>query len=284
MPSALSELCKLMQNCTEKLEEEIKNNINDCHKLLLSNQATETKLALEKAKDYHYKEILDFLKDVNNFTPEELKRYSYVQRQVNAFSSTEEVVNKREKRRVASEVSLESLEAWEVYLEKKAEEEKQIQEEKSAIPKRKRMNNRRRKKKFVSSTFNNFLGDRMLDSISEDGVSEEDFNLNDRLLLEENRNDNEEEYSLESAVEVVAHDHKNPVHAEAKYDPHKEQLDRNSSEGEDENSDQGEDHKEASDKYSLLNIVECISQELLPQDSNDCKPKIVDVVSASWIT
>ncbi|KAJ8923158.1 hypothetical protein NQ315_001712 [Exocentrus adspersus] len=197
MPSALTELCKNLQADTEKLEAELKNNIAQCHKLLIDNKATATRMALEKAKDYHYKEVLDILKDIVNnirkiifheqkikklndevnITPEELKRYSYVQRQVQAFSNGQGVVTKREKRRVASEISVESLEAWELYLEKKEEEEKVVHVEKVEIPKRK-TESKRRKKKFVSSTFNNFLDGRN-GSVAFD--KEEDIQIQRRL-------------------------------------------------------------------------------------------------------
>ncbi|KAJ8986122.1 hypothetical protein NQ317_005592 [Molorchus minor] len=215
MTSTLHELCKYMQHCTEKLEEEIKRNIDNCHKLLLDNEATEIKLALEKAKDYHFKEILDILNvivtnikkvifheekirslsDEEAMSLEELKRYSHVQRQVSVYSNNE----KREKRRVASEISIGSLEAWEQYLEKKKEEETLNEAEKSEMSKRKRPTGRRRKKKLVSSTFNNFLdyrtGGRSLDSILEGDTKEEPLNTNSDSKESDGRN-----FSLESSL------------------------------------------------------------------------------------
>ncbi|XP_060523023.1 uncharacterized protein LOC132700003 [Cylas formicarius] len=194
--ATLKDLCLILQQCTEKIGEETKTALNDLTNLITSQTMTEVKLSLEKAKDYHYKEIMSsleeilkhvrlvlfheekirWLSDEHHFTQDELKRYSYVQRQVNAFSKSksEEAIFtnvKREKRRVASEVSIGTLEAWEKYLDCRAGEEQKVEEVKKPVPKRTNSDSRRRKK-FVSSTVEAFLENNQrrydLDSIVED--------------------------------------------------------------------------------------------------------------------
>lgn len=295
MSATLNELCTNLQENTEKLEEEIKRNIVDCHQLLIDKKATQTKLALEKAKDYHYKEVLDILKDIvnnikkiihherkirelddeGNFTSDELKRYSYVQRQVQAFSTPEEVVTKREKRRVASAISVESLEAWEQYLEKK-EEEKAIQVEKTTIPKRKTKGNRK-KKKFVSSTFNNFLDGKCNSLGLESIVEDEPSGLTDRLTAVDMDNDSNsfescngkgsksgqsgggrlEEISAASLSSIYESDSDNESFGDTC----------------------SEDEKSQRHNLSTLDILESLNQEhCLDVLNDDTKPKIVDVI------
>ncbi|XP_018573570.1 uncharacterized protein LOC108912725 [Anoplophora glabripennis] len=300
MSSALTELCRNLQDNTEKLEDEIKRNIVDCHKLLIDQKATQIKLALEKAKDFHYKEVLDILKEIvnsirkiiyheqrirtlddeKNVSPDELKRYSYVQRQVQAFSNPEEAVTKREKRRVASAISVESLEAWELYLDKKEEEEKAIQVEVTKIPKRLETKGNRKKKKRVSSTFNNFLdskcGSRSLDSILEEQTS-----VSDRLA----RVDPKEDYTKSCNFEFIDVNGKG-----IECDYFGRPLDEVSaaslssiyeSDSDDESFKDAysEDEKGQKQNLSTLDILETLNEEYqLGPINEDTKPKIVDVV------
>lgn len=120
MPSALSHLCSLLHNCTEELEKETKNSINDCCNRITTKQMTDVQVALDKAKDYHYKEIINILSEIitnvkkmlfheekirklndqENLTDTEIKRYSHVRRQISNFSGdcpTTEVVKRAPK-------------------------------------------------------------------------------------------------------------------------------------------------------------------------------------------
>lgn len=292
MSSALTELCRNLQDNTGKLEEEIKRNIADCHKLLIDQKATQVKLALEKAKDFHYKEVLDILKEIvnsirkiiyheekirtlddeNNVSADELKRYSYVQRQVQAFSNPGEVITRREKRRVASAVSVESLEAWELYLDKKEEEEKAIQVEEMKIPKREAKGNRK-KKKFVSSTFNNFL-DGKCPSRSLDSILEEQASGPDRLV----RVDTGEDWTKSCNFEFI-----NGSDISQRHTDIVSTASLGSVYGSDsDESFQGaysEDEKSHKQNLSTLDILESLNEEYqLGPSGEDTKPKIVDVV------
>ncbi|KAJ8957393.1 hypothetical protein NQ318_004873 [Aromia moschata] len=238
-------------------------NIDDCHKLLLSNEAIETKLALEKAKDYHYKEILDFLRkilvDIRKIIFHEEKN----QRQISIFSnSQEEVVTKREKRRVASEISIGSLEAWEHYLEKKAQEEKAVSVEKSEISKKEEAQKQEEEKE--------------LDSILEGDVQEEGDN-NQGVLNSSNRKSN----TLESEVEPNKECDRNSTTESEVYtfvgDKDTGTVSNRSYSG-DENMNEKESRNwKDNNKYSITNIVDAINDEIHLEESSN-KPKIVDVV------
>nr|CAH7769338.1 unnamed protein product [Callosobruchus chinensis] len=76
----------------------------------------EVKLALDKAKDYHYKEIIRFMEDIVNdvrkivlheheiqrlqrqerMTEDERKKHSYVRRQIRAFNGSTKVSSIKE--------------------------------------------------------------------------------------------------------------------------------------------------------------------------------------------
>nr|XP_023028301.1 uncharacterized protein LOC111516363 [Leptinotarsa decemlineata] len=213
MSPTLNELCKYMFSCAEKLEEEIKININDC-----LNSVTDQKdpdyqvLALEKVKDNHYKEILKLLSDIVTnirkiiYHEEYIKKvdyrksnsiddvrkchYSSIQNlntnyhitplstSVQNLPSQIEKDFKRERRRVVSAVSLHSLEAWESYLKNKELEEENLPEEVQTLTVSRRKISKRKQMKFVSSTFNGFL-----DTGLSDGSSVEDSRLADSTEL-----------------------------------------------------------------------------------------------------
>lgn len=297
MSTTLSELCRNLQDNTEKLEEEIKRNIVDCHQLLIDKKATQNKLGLEKAKDYHYKEVLDILKDIvnsirkiihherkirelddeGNFTTDDLKRYSYVQRQVQAFSHSDdtEVVTKREKRRVASVVSVESLEAWELYLEKKEEQEKAIQVEKIPVPKRKTEGNRK-KKKIISSTFNNFLDSKCENGGLESIIEDEPPNATDRLAEVDTGN-------FESFNGKGSKPNRCGRRLERVSGASLSSIYESDSEDESFKNALNEDEKSQRPNLSTLDIIESLNQELcLDATNDDTKPKIVDVVVSKF--
>ncbi|CAH2008925.1 unnamed protein product [Acanthoscelides obtectus] len=107
--AALGEFCECLKNCADKLEADIRININEFHNMVTEGVVDEVKLALDKAKDYHYKEIIRFMEDVVNnvrkimlheqeirrlqrqeqMTDEERKRHSYVRRQIKAFNGSD---------------------------------------------------------------------------------------------------------------------------------------------------------------------------------------------------
>ncbi|CAG9773752.1 unnamed protein product [Ceutorhynchus assimilis] len=245
---SMKQFCKTLKQCAEKLEEDLKYNINGFHNQFFGKTMTETKLALERAKDYHYKEIIDsiaiILKNVeiiifhqdkiewlgqeDNFTSEDLKRFSYVKRQVFAFSKQDNVsrseenlsknVSKRERRRTASEISIGTLEAWEKYLDKKEDPIENIEEIKKIVPKR-TLSNARARKKFVSSTVGGFLDyeerRRNLDSIVERSSFDErnDFNRISECI-EESTIQNNEGNGVDTKTDVFNEVNNNPIKEE----------------------------------------------------------------------
>ncbi|XP_066249213.1 repetitive organellar protein-like [Euwallacea similis] len=207
---ALRDFCKSLHQCSEKLEAELRISINDFNNFIHGKSIDETVIALERAKDYHFQEILDavrvilekvkvivfhqekidWLSDSTNFTANYLKRFSYVKNQIYNFQKPQTVTRseenlpykvKRERRRTVSEISASSLESWEKYLDQK-EGNKNIAEDvvieiKKEVPKRTSPNARARKK-FVSSTFGGFLDNEAtqkpaLESIVESSSPEE---------------------------------------------------------------------------------------------------------------
>lgn len=200
MSPTLKEFCHLLEDCASRLEGDLRNSIEICRKRLLLNELTETKVALEKAKDYHYKEIIKILAGVltnvkqiihhenkigqlNNsgkLSDEELKDYSYVRRQVSAFSSGEKVV-RREMRRATSENSVYCLETWENFLEEEVNKKALYLSTSlpniNDVPKRNSPQSKRKQKKLVSSTFENILEDeevrlRSMETLVEDTTNE----------------------------------------------------------------------------------------------------------------
>lgn len=200
MSTTLKEFCHLLENCASRFEEEIRNSIEICRQNLLLNEFTDTKVALEKAKDYHCKEIIKILAGVltnvkqiiyhdnkirqlsnrGKLSDEELKDYSYVRRQVSAFSGGEKVV-RRELRRATSENSVYCLETWENFLEeevnKKAVYLSTSLPNINEVPKRNSPKSKRKQKKLVSSTFENILEDeeprfRSMETLAEESTNE----------------------------------------------------------------------------------------------------------------
>lgn len=193
----LREFCQLLENCAVRLEEEIRSSIEICRKSMMTNEFTDTKLALEKAKDYHSKEIVTILSgiitnikqiiyhegkirqlnDKEKLSDEELNRYSYVKRQVSAFSGGEKVV-RRELRRSASETSVYCLDTWETFLDNEDMKQKTLCGSNSlpninVVSKRNSIRRKRKEKKFISSTFQDILEDdeggfKVLDILTEE--------------------------------------------------------------------------------------------------------------------
>lgn len=181
MTTTLRELCKLLESCAIKLEEEIRNSIESVRRNMLINEFNDTKVALEKAKDYHNKEIITLLSgiitnikqivyhegkikqlnDKSKLTEEELKNYSYVKRQVNAFSGGE-TVKRREIRRTASETSVYYLDTWETFLKNEVTKSNLYASNSlpniNVVPMRK-SSSKRKQKKLISSSFENILED-----------------------------------------------------------------------------------------------------------------------------
>lgn len=201
MSATLKEFCDLLQKCALKLEAEMMSSIGKYQKNIMSTEISDTKLALEKAKDYHSKEIItilsgiitnikqiiyheDKIKQLNDkekLTEEELTKYSYVKRQVSAFSGGEKVV-RRELRRVASENSVYCLETWEKYLNEEDNNQSVMYSYNSlpninVVPKRESPKTKRKQRKLVSSTFENILEDeearlRPMDSLPEEAAED----------------------------------------------------------------------------------------------------------------
>nr|CAH7769337.1 unnamed protein product [Callosobruchus chinensis] len=155
----------------------------------------EVKLALDKAKDYHYKEIIRFMEDIVNdvrkivlheheiqrlqrqerMTEDERKKHSYVRRQIRAFNGSTKVT-RREIRRAASEQSINSLEAWENYLDKKGETGLSTSLPELTFPpaQKRQPGKSRRNQKNRSSTFNSILDNSSVASQNLGNISEED--------------------------------------------------------------------------------------------------------------
>ncbi|KAL1494549.1 hypothetical protein ABEB36_010130 [Hypothenemus hampei] len=186
---ALKELSTTLQQYVENMEKDLRKDINDFNNLMFEKNASETVIALERAKDYHRQEIVNALQHIQreikrmvfhqkqlrwfhdeaaNFTPENLKRFSYFKKQVYEEIPTRPTLtrsvenlntrSKKERRRTVSEVSLETLNAWEMYLDQKQEQvEQEKQLEVSTNVPRRTLSNSRSRKKFVSSTLGEFL-------------------------------------------------------------------------------------------------------------------------------
>ncbi|ERL90662.1 hypothetical protein D910_08009, partial [Dendroctonus ponderosae] len=209
---SLRDFCKSLQQCAEKLEQEVKYNINEAHNLFFAKAMDETRLAVEKAKDYHYGEIvkalnqilenvksllshqdkIEWLSNEANFSSSDLKKCkkgpvsaSPKSEQKPAFSRSVENIpqnTKRDRRKTVSEVSAQTLEAWEKYLDQKESDETEVLEiatrTQNTVPRR-TLSNARARKKFVSSTMGGFLDDngrlaRSLDSIMEKSQNDEE--------------------------------------------------------------------------------------------------------------
>lgn len=183
MAKTLHELCESMENCALRLEDEIRTSIESCHEKLLTSELTDTKIALEKAKDYHSKEIIKLLSGIttsikqivfheykikqlnvkNKLSQKEPNEYSYVKRQVGAFSNREKVL-RRELRRTASETSVYCLNTWEFFLKSEEFKKETLYSSSSLpniniVPKRHSARSNRKQKKLISSTFENILED-----------------------------------------------------------------------------------------------------------------------------
>ncbi|VEN47276.1 unnamed protein product [Callosobruchus maculatus] len=192
---ALGQFCDCLKNCADKLEEDIRTNINEFHNMVTEGAVDEVKLALDKAKDYHYKEIVRFMEDIVNdvrkivlheheiqrlqrqerMTEDERKRHSYVRRQIRAFNGSTKVT-RREIRRAASEQSINSLEAWENYLDRKGETGLSTSLPELTFPpvQRRQTGKSRRNQKNRSSTFNSILDSSSVASQNLGNISEED--------------------------------------------------------------------------------------------------------------
>lgn len=185
---SLRDFCQSLQQCAEKLEQEVKCNINEAHNLFFAKAMDETRLAVEKAKDYHYEEIvkalnqilenvkslishqdkIEWLNNEANFSSTDLKQYKKVPtrtEQKPSFSRSVENIpqsTKRDRRKTVSEVSAQTLEAWEKYLDQKESNESEVLEiatkTEKTVPRR-TLSNARARKKFVSSTMGAFLDD-----------------------------------------------------------------------------------------------------------------------------
>ncbi|XP_050299700.1 uncharacterized protein LOC126738413 [Anthonomus grandis grandis] len=297
----LKEFCLALQTCAEKLDEEIRYNINEFNNKMFGKEMTETKLALERAKDYHYKEIVDALteivKNVNvilfhqekvewlsneqNFSEHDLKRFSYVKRQVYAFSKqqpqptmTRSVENlsatqkvSKQKRRTVSEISVGTLEAWEKYLDQKEQKEVEVQEKlqevKKSVPKR-TLSNARARKKFVSSTLGGFLDNdwkrKTLDSIEELNIDEKNLA---NCLSEESSDFNESCDSLNISCDMYECEPKiNQVIGERFADRKLENINQYDEEAEE---------TLISEEFFNDDLKEAVSNERI-------KPRIVDVI------
>ncbi|CAH2008927.1 unnamed protein product [Acanthoscelides obtectus] len=189
--AALGEFCECLKNCADKLEADIRININEFHNMVTEGVVDEVKLALDKAKDYHYKEIIRFMEDVVNnvrkimlheqeirrlqrqeqMTDEERKRHSYVRRQIKAFNGSDKVT-RREIRRAASERSINSLEAWELYLDKKAESG--LSTSLPELVQKRGSNKHNRNQRKSLSIFDSILDNTSIQSQNLGNISEED--------------------------------------------------------------------------------------------------------------
>lgn len=240
---SMNELCVTLQHCVEKFEEQIKYDLNELQNVVSSQKLDDVKLSLEKAKNYHYEEItsstqdlmkivekitfhmkqIDWLNDEQNINKETLRNFSYVQRQVFAFSQNGGGNNnspsilrpmtdvKRNQRKSTSLDSIGSLETWENYLENKEKENKEIDKKientRKGVVKRTQSDAKKRKK-FVSSTMEVFLDqDReVLDPILEDAFNPEDADVyvlvNESDCGEDNIHNSDQRLFLSELAEV----------------------------------------------------------------------------------
>ncbi|XP_056631008.1 uncharacterized protein LOC130441376 [Diorhabda sublineata] len=187
------EFCKHLYHCAEKLENELKGNIDDSNEMITNKETIDVKLPLQKVKVYHYNEIIKLIKHIETdlkkilyheecviklektkkLSGEELQHYCSTGDVDEQNSINDKSFVRRQRRRAASEVSLYTLSTWEAYLQKKSEEENNFKSESASglveIPKRNKPMSKRKKKKFVSSTFNDILE---IDSLNKSGISD----------------------------------------------------------------------------------------------------------------
>lgn len=186
------EFCKDLYRCAEKLEDELKENIDESKQLISNKETIDVKLPLQKVKIYHYSEIIKLLRHIEtdlkkilyheecvnklemtrNLCGEEIEHYCSTEDMNEQNSINDKSFIRRQRRRAASEVSLYTLSTWEAYLEKKAEEEDSFKPQSATrsveIPKRNKPMSKRKQKKFVSSTFNDILE---IDSLNNGALS-----------------------------------------------------------------------------------------------------------------
>lgn len=246
---------------------------------------SETYAALEKAKLYHYKEIVKNLMEIKtqmslvrfNFqkieefnrkqrlSAEEQKRYSYVTQQIEKFGKpqSQEVVKRlsgRSRHNSDNSSVIESLHVWEDYLvqKEKSESMPNLSSLSIDVPKRSHLSNRKNKK-FVSSTFNDILEDQNV-------VDHERENIN---VIEE------DEFSDTSSVAS----YRTADDLDDFYQEDSNEKDLNSHT--DENLNDLSDYKKVDAKnYSLTNILENLQEFIEEEEST--KPKIVDVIVSHY--
>lgn len=290
MSTTLKDFCHLLENGANTLEEEIRNSIEICRQSLLNSKLPDTKVALEKAKDYHCKEIINILSGIvtnikqimyhenkinqlNNkgkLSEAELKEYSYVKRQVSAFSGGEKVV-RRELRRATSENSVYCLDTWENFLKDEVNKDALYLSTSlpniNDVPKRHSPKSKRKQKKLISSTFENILED----------DEEARFKSMD-TLLEENTNDFREICSdLSKSTPKISCDA--TLITDIK-DTGEHLIDKTQTENEEIESQ----ITDFTDFNEITGCMEDVHQESIKTQKVDTKPKIVGfVVSANRV-
>ncbi|XP_076257646.1 uncharacterized protein LOC143194799 isoform X2 [Rhynchophorus ferrugineus] len=325
----LKELCGAIQEYVNKLECELKIELNDLQNKLSDNKLDELSLSQENAKNYHYEEIMRSLSNivtsikklefhmsqiewVGGITDkEQLRRFSYVRRQIYAFSQnvsenkTDNVpLTKIEKRRSAAELSIGSLDAWENYMKQKEKAEENLA--KADLPKpvvKRKPFNLKKRKKFVSSTFGEFLDEdansslyvisedeaRSQDSLNTDSTSYLSVNtlVDDEVLsdISEHNTDFEDTKSLENYFEIldIPENNEDGFNIDSTSD-----TETNSKS----NSNKDSVHNNVSPNYDIkLNTEitdnEKANEKIMANKSREYdKPRIVDVViskNARWI-
>lgn len=279
MTTSLKEFCQLIENCVDKVEEEMRNSIETCRQTLLINAFTDTKVALEKAKDYHYKEIIKLLAGVitnvkqiiyhenkiqqlskkGKLTDEELKDYSYVRRQVSAFSGGEKVV-RRELRRATSENSVYCLETWENFLKEDLNKDFLYLSNSlpniNDVPKRQSPKRKRKQKKLVSSTFENILEDEEGRFRSMETLIEETTNQFKDIRSDLSKSTPEISSNITATIDNIDIEENLLVKSET----------------------ENEDMKGQISEYDRIADFEDVNQELQKNNKLDTKPRIVGFV------
>lgn len=323
MATNLKDFCYTLRDCAQKLEEELMININDCNNMVVSGLGSEIKIALDKAKDIHYKEILTFMREIiinirkiiyheeqirslsnkEKLSDEEIKKYSYVQRQVSRFDN--KVVMRRERRRGVSNLSSSSLDAWEKYMEEHKNNTESLTLATSlpclvdpiATLKRKG----RSTGTDISETTINFCGggepNSSLDSINEEGVrtfdsssdishrlceivESDDENVVDTDILVSSNHKEECASSIEDG-DAFRPDDRHAVGNDHELTTDTDQVDgiRSSFLDSDEDNIDIEEFI-GRDQYPIYNLVKTLSEEHL-LEAMDTKPRIVHVVVRS---
>lgn len=190
MNSKIYNFCKELENCTLCLEDDVARSLQDLYQTRFFDESTS---AQESTKDYHYKEILNHLREIKDHIKTILKhdqllnddnRHSastidkeYIKKQVETFQNYGTVSRRLQKPvRSLEASSMKFLECWEMMLDQ--QEQNKLTFEVTREPVMKRENSLRKHKKIISSTVETFLESPLSENSVLETLSEEELNSN----------------------------------------------------------------------------------------------------------